>query len=29
LREIQSASLLEVTGGDAAIVVIGFPFRKG
>src|SRR5258708_36088247 len=27
LRAIQSASLLEVTGGNAAIVVIGLAFR--
>src|SRR5260221_11081247 len=29
LRAIQSASLLEVTGGNAAIVVIGLGFRRG
>src|SRR5258707_13233860 len=28
LRAIQSASLLEVTGGKAAIVVIGLAFRR-
>src|SRR5260370_25645796 len=28
LRAIQSASLLEVTGGNAAIVVIGLAFRR-
>src|SRR5262245_31860966 len=29
LREAQSASLLEITGGDAAIVVIGFGLSEG